>query len=60
MTYTIQEAAIKLGFSDKTIKRRIKDGDLPAVKIGKSIRIHETALTEFEKGKPVIVNEPRA
>lgn len=38
---TIQEAAEKLKVSERTIRRWIKQGNLPAFKIGKTVRILE-------------------
>ena len=45
--YTIDEAAVLLGVSWRTIKRRIEDGSLKASKIGKSYRITRENLIAF-------------
>jgi excisionase family DNA binding protein len=41
---TISETATRLGLSIRTVERRIKDGTLPAVKIGGSVRIPLSAV----------------
>ena len=38
------EAAEILGVSTRTIRRRIKDGTIPAVKIGRLVRIPASAI----------------
>jgi excisionase family DNA binding protein len=42
---TIQETAQKLKVSTRTVRRWIKQGDLPAFKIGKTVRILEKDIT---------------
>lgn len=41
---TVREAANQLGVSERTIKRRIATGELPVVRVGRSVRIDRTAL----------------
>ena len=41
---TAAEAAERLGISLRTIRRRIADGSLPSVRIGRAVRIPVTAL----------------
>ena len=45
--YSIDEAAVLLGLSWKTVKRRIEEGSLKASKIGKSYRITRESLIAF-------------
>lgn len=46
--YTIKEVAEKLGLSVGTVTKLIANERIKSVKIGKSIRIPESALKEFE------------
>jgi excisionase family DNA binding protein len=41
---SVQEAAARAGVSQKTIRRRIKSGELPALRFGKLYRIRESDL----------------
>ena len=41
---TAAEAAARLGISLRTVRRRIADGSLPGVRIGRAVRIPATAL----------------
>lgn len=41
---TKKQAAVKLSVSERTIARRIKDGVIPAVRLGKLIRIVDKDL----------------
>jgi excisionase family DNA binding protein len=41
---TVKEAAHLLGVSDRTIKRRITAGEIPATRIGRSVRIARSAV----------------
>lgn len=43
---SIRDAATYLAFSRRTIERRVKDGTIASVKVGKSIRI---PLSEIER-----------
>ena len=47
--YTIYEVAEMLRFHHKTIRRMIKNGELPAKKYGKEWRIRKAELEEFTK-----------
>jgi len=44
---TVPEAAEILNTSDKTVRRRIKDGELPAIKDGHLVRIDPRDLEDF-------------
>ena len=44
---TRKEAAEKLGVSLPTVDRLIAKGDLPAVRLGRSVKIHEGLLDEW-------------
>ncbi len=44
---TVQEAAQRLRVSTRTIRRWIQQGDLPAIKIGKTVRILEKEITSL-------------
>lgn len=50
---TISEAAERLALSTKTVRRLIARGELPALRIGRSIRIPATALDTL--GRPLAV-----
>jgi excisionase family DNA binding protein len=41
---TAAEAAARLGISLRTVRRRIADGSLPSVRIGRAVRIPATVL----------------
>jgi excisionase family DNA binding protein len=41
---TAAEAAVRLGLSLRTVRRRISDGSLPSVRIGRAVRIPAGAL----------------
>lgn len=45
--YTIQDIADRMGLSVRTVRRHIKKGDLPAVKVGRSYVITRTDLVEW-------------
>jgi len=47
LLYTVMEAGEILGIGKTSIDRLIDDGDLVAVKIGRSRRISRLALEEF-------------
>lgn len=50
---TLDEAAAHLHVSIKTVRRRIADGTIPAVRIGRLIRIPAAALESV--GRPLAV-----
>ena len=45
---TVQEAAQRLKVSTRTVRRWVKQGDLPAIKIGKTVRILEKEIASLE------------
>jgi excisionase family DNA binding protein len=45
--YTVEEVAERLNLHVKTVRKFIRDGKLPAKRIGKEYRITRTALDEF-------------
>jgi len=51
---SIDEVATYLGVSQGTVRRRIKDGTLPATKIGKQIRIKWCDVDVLVTGGKVI------
>lgn len=51
-TYTRREAAEVLGVSESTIKRRIRDGSLPTVKLGgKVVRLPARVIDQLAAGE---------
>jgi excisionase family DNA binding protein len=53
--FTVQETARMLKVSPLTVRRYIADGRLPAVKVGRSVRVRKEVLDQFIK--PI---EPKA
>jgi excisionase family DNA binding protein len=51
---TVSEAAARLQVSAKTIRRLIEHGDLPALRIGRLVRIPEENFERFLKGRQTI------
>lgn len=47
--YKIQEIANILGVSERTVRSYIYSGALTAFRDGKTVRIHENALKQFQK-----------
>ena len=45
--YTLHEVADLLGFHYNTIRRMVKNGELPAVKLGKAWRVRKLDLERF-------------
>lgn len=45
--YTVQEAAELLNVTAQTVRHLIKDGKLPAQKVGRPYMITETALKDY-------------
>ena len=52
---TVEDAAIRLSVSTKSIRRWIEAGELPAVRLGRAVRVEESALAEFIDGRRVEV-----
>ena len=44
---TIPDAAFRLALSEKTIRRRVASGELPAVRLGARIRIDQDDLERW-------------
>ena len=47
---TVEAAALLLSVSTRTVRRAIADGSLAIIRIGRSVRITETALSSFMTG----------
>jgi len=45
--YSLEEVAQRLGVSERTVRRWIKSGELPAYKPGREYRIRDGELEEF-------------
>jgi excisionase family DNA binding protein len=45
---SIRELAVFLGIHEETVRRRIKDGSIPTIRIGNVIRIPRSFLRKFE------------
>lgn len=48
---TVRDAAIRLSVSTKSIRRWIEAGELPAVRLGRAVRIEEAAMADFVDGR---------
>jgi excisionase family DNA binding protein len=44
---SVAEVATRLGVAEKTVRRKIASGDLPAHRIGKLVRVGERSLTAY-------------
>jgi excisionase family DNA binding protein len=49
---TVAEVAHRLGVHEKTVRRFIHSGVLPAVKIGRRVRVDEAELEAYVYGPP--------
>ena len=58
--HSVEEVAGILGLQVRTIRGYVRDGRLPAVRIGKQYRITEHDLREFTGGHPVTVDADTA
>jgi excisionase family DNA binding protein len=47
----VREAAQALGVSEATVRRRIRDGDMPTVRVGRSVRVDLGALRSAGAGE---------
>ncbi len=45
--YTVEDVARILQISVSTVRKLINDGDLRSIRIGKQIRVPESALNEY-------------
>jgi len=46
-SFRVSEVAELLDYSEETIRRKLRSGDLPGVKLGKSWRVSREALEEW-------------
>ena len=44
---TVAEVAVVMRVSKMTVYRLVHNGDLPAVRVGKSFRVHEAAVHDY-------------
>jgi len=44
---SVVEVAKRLGVAEKTVRRKIASGDLPAHRVGKLVRVGESSLTAY-------------
>ena len=51
--YSLEEVAERLGVSERTVRRWIKSGELPAYKPGREYRIRDGELEEFLQSRKV-------
>jgi excisionase family DNA binding protein len=54
---TRKDVARTLKVSDSTVRRLIQDGRLPAVRIGKSVRVRPSALSAFVEAHEAVFVE---
>ncbi|MGC8513834.1 MAG: helix-turn-helix domain-containing protein [Acidimicrobiales bacterium] len=47
LAYTVRQVAHLLSVTPPTVYRMVREGDLPSVRIGSSIRVPADALTEY-------------
>ena len=58
--YSVRDVANQLGVHPETIRRLIHDGRLDAVRVGRVLRVHGTALDGFlarQRVKPSRLND---
>jgi excisionase family DNA binding protein len=58
--YSVRDVANQLGVHPETIRRLIHDGRLDAVRVGRVLRVHSTALEGFlarQRVKPTRVHD---
>lgn len=53
---TVEDAAIRLSVSTKSIRRWIEAGELPAVRLGRAVRVEEAAVADFIDARRVEVD----
>jgi len=52
---TVEEAASRLRLSEHTVRAAVRSGSIPAVKLGRRIRIAEATLDALERvGHPLL------
>lgn len=51
LVFTAEEAAEYLKTNPQTIRRMLREGKIPAAKVGREWRIHKDALDAYLKGK---------
>jgi excisionase family DNA binding protein len=54
--YNVKEVAEIMSTSKMTIYRLINEGELPAVRVGRSIRVSEQAVREYLQDAAVVPN----
>ena len=47
LTMTISQAAVALGISDYLARRLVKEGIIPAIRLGQTTRVPKKAVTEI-------------
>ena len=57
---TIAQIASRWQVSAETVERRIRSGELPATKLGRSVRVHPEVLSEYEQDRDFTFPNPRA
>jgi excisionase family DNA binding protein len=48
--FTVREVAARLNVSERSVRRWVKCGFLPAHRFGRAVRISERDLNDFEQG----------
>ena len=59
--YRVSEAAAKLGLTDYLIRRAIRDGELDAFRVGRTLRVRPASVDRLLRGdKPADNDAPAA
>lgn len=53
LLYRINEAAQMCGVSENTIRREVGYGNLPSVRVGRSLRFHKQDIDSFIQSKKI-------
>ena len=53
VSFSVKVAAEECGLSERTIHNAIKDGRLPALRVGRRVLVTAAALQDFLNGKTV-------
>jgi excisionase family DNA binding protein len=59
ITFSVKNAAAQCDLSERTIHNAIKDGRLPALRVGRRVLVTAAALQDFLNGKTVPSKEGR-